>query len=40
MRLHAITLRHYRRHRDLRVELDPQRTLMMKSGERNSAVWP
>lgn len=28
MRLHAITLRHYRRHRDLRVELDPQRTLI------------
>ena len=28
MRLHTVTLRHYRRHEELRVELDPARTLI------------
>lgn len=28
MRLHAITVRHYRRHKELRVELDPARNLI------------
>lgn len=33
MRLHSITVRHYRRHKELRVDLDPERTLIGGANE-------